>query len=275
MAGDHRTDPFDRGHDVGVVVFFVVVTDAVDEAADEAFGDDGDYVVIIDGTRQTRDFEGQPALVVEFTFANNSDEPENFVFAATPKAYQDGVELEAAILDGNGSSNAMKDIKPGKSIVVQEAFILDDTGDVTIEVTEAFDLDEDVIVTETVTVEADDAFRDDFSEYDVTIDGSRQTKDYEGNPALLVDFTFTNNGDEPESFVFAATPKAYQNGVELEEAYLLESDSGNSMKNVKPGKSIGVQQAFVLKNKSGVTIEVTEAISLDEAMIASKTTPIR
>ena len=125
-------------------------------------------------------------------------------------------------------------------------------------------------VTETAPEEEPAADRD----YAVTIDDSRLTKDYQGKPALVVDFTFTNNSDEAANFMFATRAKAFQNGIELESAMIMDDkkyDSANSMKDIKPGKSLKVQQAFELDNKKDdVELEVTELLSFDDTPLATK-----
>lgn len=115
--------------------------------------------------------------------------------------------------------------------------------------------------------------------YAVTIDGARVTKDYEGKSALIVNFTFTNNSEDAANFMFAVRAKAFQDGIELESAMLIGNkkyDSANSMKDIKPGKSIKVQSAFTLDNKkSDVELEVTELISLDSTPLATKTITLK
>jgi hypothetical protein len=116
------------------------------------------------------------------------------------------------------------------------------------------------------------------SDYVVTINGSKQIKDYEGKPALVVNFTFTNNSDEAANFAFAVSAKAFQDGVELETAIALDDkkySAEDSLKDIKPGKSIKTQNAYVLDGKSDVSIEVKELISFDDTMLATKTFKIK
>jgi len=142
---------------VGFVVFLAVVVDAVDDAVDDAkdeLDSSGDYAVTIDRTHKANDYEGHPVLVVDYTFTNNGDDDANFLVAVTATAFQDGVELEDAILENSSKAagNTMKDIKPGKSIKVEEAYVLDGKKDVTIEVSGSFALDDEKIATKTVHV---------------------------------------------------------------------------------------------------------------------------
>ncbi len=114
------------------------------------------------------------------------------------------------------------------------------------------------------------------SDFAVAIGKSRKVKDYDGNAALLVNYTFTNNSDEDANFSFSISDKAFQGGVQLERAILLDDDkydydSSNSLKDVKPGSEIKVQEVYVLADKSDVTIELSELISFDDEILASTT----
>lgn len=130
-------------------------TESTEEAADGDAAAESDYAVTIDGAAQTQDYEGRPALVVDFTFTNNGDEAANFMFATSPQAFQDGVELESAVIvdDSFDSAAALKDIKPGASVQVQSAYVLDGTSDVTVEVSELISFDDTLLASEVFTVE--------------------------------------------------------------------------------------------------------------------------
>lgn len=109
------------------------------------------------------------------------------------------------------------------------------------------------------------------SDYAVTIDGSTMTTDYEGNPAMIVDFTFTNNSDEATSFAVACSQKAFQNGVELEMAITTDDLGNGYWAEIKPGASTQARLAYSLTDDSDVTIEVEELFSLDDTMLAEAT----
>ncbi|NBJ91002.1 DUF5067 domain-containing protein [Acutalibacter sp. 1XD8-36] len=104
---------------------------------------------------------------------------------------------------------------------------------------------------------------------------SRKTKDYEGKPALIVGYKFTNNSSENKSFAIAIHPQAYQNSVQLESAILAGSDdsfnSQNYLKDVQPGGTLEVEMAYLLENEtSEVTVEVTELISFSKEKLTKK-----
>lgn len=112
-------------------------------------------------------------------------------------------------------------------------------------------------------------------DYSVSILHSRKTNDYEGKPALVVGYKFTNNSSENKSFAIAIHPQAYQNSVQLESAILAGSDdsfnSQNYLKDVQPGGTLEVEMAYLLENEtSEVTVEVTELISFSKEKLTKK-----
>ena len=110
------------------------------------------------------------------------------------------------------------------------------------------------------------------SDYAVTIDGSRMGTDYEGNPCIIVDFTFTNNSDEATSMAVAANIEVYQDGVELDTAICTDIDTSNYMNNVKTGASIPVTMAYSTTSTSDVEVEVYDFTNFTEdVQLASQT----
>lgn len=108
--------------------------------------------------------------------------------------------------------------------------------------------------------------------YGVAIDGCRVTEDYQGNPAAVVTYTFTNNSDEAISPAVAVHAKAFQNGTELELAVVADAEeSGKSMNEVKPGSSITYESAYELADMSDLTVEVEELFSFSDELIAEQT----
>lgn len=109
------------------------------------------------------------------------------------------------------------------------------------------------------------------SPYVVTIDGAETSTDYDGNPAIIVTYTFTNNAEEATSFWVALSTEVYQDGVQLEQTYVEGMDSDAEMKNIKTGASIEVQVAYALDSTSEVEVEVYELFDFDHEMLASQT----
>lgn len=110
------------------------------------------YAVTIDSARVTEDYSGDPAVVIAFTFTNNSDDKANFMFATNVDVFQNGVELDTAIVSGT-ESNSLNDIKPGASIQTEQAFSLNDMSDIEVEVSELLSFSDDLLATKTFTLE--------------------------------------------------------------------------------------------------------------------------
>ncbi|MCI8305537.1 MAG: DUF5067 domain-containing protein [Enterorhabdus sp.] len=107
------------------------------------------------------------------------------------------------------------------------------------------------------------------SDYAVTIDDCRMTEDYEGNPAAVVTFTFTNNSEETTSPAVALHAQVFQNGTELEMAITTDNeDADKYMNDVKPGSSITYGLAYELEDTSDITVEVQELAAFNDVLLA-------
>ncbi len=112
-------------------------------------------------------------------------------------------------------------------------------------------------------------------DFEISILEARKSTDYEGKPALIIGYKFTNNSAENKSFAVAVRSKAYQNSVQLESAILAGSDetynSQNYMKEVQPGGTLDVELAYLLQDETNeVTVEVSELISLSKEKLTKK-----
>lgn len=111
----------------------------------------------------------------------------------------------------------------------------------------------------------------DLGDYHVEIKGASLTKDYEGKPAIVITYAWTNNSEDTTSAMVSIGEKAFQDGVQLESAMIVGDDSyesGTSMKEVRPGTTIDVQCAYVLTSEtSTVEFELTEWISFSNDMV--------
>lgn len=102
--------------------------------------------------------------------------------------------------------------------------------------------------------------------YRITYTRHEVGKDYEGNPCLIYYFNYTNNGEEASSAIVDAYIQCFQNGIECESAILMDDNKeiNNSMKDIKPGVTIEVANAYLLEDMSEVTLEASELISFDD-----------
>lgn len=99
--------------------------------------------------------------------------------------------------------------------------------------------------------------------FEVSIGSCTVTEDYEGNPAIVVEYTWTNNNSEAMMFDVNVITRAFQNGVELDYAILMsdEFDVDDSMKEIKPGVTQTVYKPYLLDDMSEVTVEVEDWFS--------------
>lgn len=97
--------------------------------------------------------------------------------------------------------------------------------------------------------------------------------DFGGEPCLLVYYDYTNNGENASSAMVDVNLTAYQNGASLEAAIPASSDDAidTFMKEIQPGETVNVCQAFSLKDMSPVTLQAADAFGLDTGITASQT----
>lgn len=235
----------------------------------------GDYDVQIDGYQLAKDYANKPAILVDFTFTNNSEENASVTFSLIYQAYQNGVQLDTAIMMDDSIYNAndlMKDVQPGSSISVRAAYELtSDTAPVEFEVSEIISFSDEKLgktfeISEGGTTVLSTAPVGDFSgavnDYTVSIVSYKLTKDYEGKKVILFNLGFTNNSDSTANFSTAIDFSVFQNGVELETAIMSTDETGNggnSLLNVKPGAGLPVTAEFLLSSDtSPIDVEITD-----------------
>lgn len=97
--------------------------------------------------------------------------------------------------------------------------------------------------------------------------------DFGGEPCLLVYYDYTNNGSGASSAMVDVNLTAYQNGASLEAAIPANSDSAIDafMKEIQPGETVNVCQAFSLKDMSPVTLQAVDAFGLDTSVTVVQT----
>ena len=105
----------------------------------------------------------------------------------------------------------------------------------------------------------------------------RSGNDYNNQPTVLVTYEWTNNTDKNNSFAVLASPKAFQNGQELETAIYMDSpegyDSGSDLSELQPGATGTVTLGYVLKDDSEITVDVTNLFDFsDTAKVTHKFT---
>lgn len=102
-------------------------TEETQEPADTSSAIVGDYEVSIGDARMiSDDYTGEEAFLVNLTFTNNGEETTSPMLALMVEAYQDGVQLERAIIgseDFDAGSESLN-VQPGGSNEFQLVFTL-------------------------------------------------------------------------------------------------------------------------------------------------------
>lgn len=230
----------------------------------------------------TKDYDGTPCVVVSYDWTNNGDDTASAGVKLDVGAFQNGVELGMAIFpeSGEDAGSSLRDLKPGATATVTKSWKLSDTSSVVeVEFTRMFRDEPKLSVefdpadggfvaassggqdmpVETVTpaeVQEPSEQLPDGAGYVnghyVEAKSAFMTTDYEGTPVIVVTFFWTNNGDEAYSSMSQVMAKAFQDGVELENAVGVSNrdmfDPEPYMLEIKPGASIDVQRAFLVRD---------------------------
>ena len=107
---------------------------------------DAPYSVTIDGAEKVTDYGGDPAVVITYTWTNDSDKATSFIVALNAECFQNGVECSPAVVSGLGTES-MNEVKPGATATVKRAYALTDSSPITVEVSELLSMD-DVVLAE-------------------------------------------------------------------------------------------------------------------------------
>lgn len=100
--------------------------------------------------------------------------------------------------------------------------------------------------------------------YSVEIKGAKLCEDYEGNPAIMITYSWTNGSEETTSPLGSMMPQAFQDGVELEVA-IVDFEYNDGFSDVRPGTTIEVDAIYEMTSESVVEFELSaiEDIFLD------------
>lgn len=105
--------------------------------------------------------------------------------------------------------------------------------------------------------EADSNSRENAEEANIKIASWNLSTDYQGSEVLVVEYEWTNIGDDDISFMTAFTTAVYQNGIECETAILCDDvDSEALLNSIKPGTTYNVKKAYVLQDKTTANVIV-------------------
>ena len=94
----------------------------------------------------------------------------------------------------------------------------------------------------------------------IKIIGCAKVENYEGEPAIVVGYTWINNSNETKAFEKAIESSVYQGGNKLSRTVLLNKyeqfDMDASYAEIATGETATVYQAFLLKNESDIIVRV-------------------
>ncbi len=112
----------------------------------------------------------------------------------------------------------------------------------------------------------------DIGPYHIQIRAAQKAKDRSKQDVLIVTYEWTNHSESETAFLLAFDVKAYQNGTACSEAAPIDGlDTQKLTVNVAPENSLVLQNAYLLRDDSTVTIEVTPRMNLDPEEIVIKT----
>lgn len=105
----------------------------------EKEGDVGDYHIVLKDATVVKDYD-EKAVIITYMWTNNSDETTSAKSAVDVNVFQNGVSLEPAFVysENYDDEAALKSVRPGASIQVQDAFYIEDMSDIDVEVTESW-----------------------------------------------------------------------------------------------------------------------------------------
>lgn len=113
-------------------------------------GNLGDFHVEIKNAAVLKDYDRNPAIAITYSWTNNSNETTNAMVEFSEQAFQDGVELDRAMMIGSEQYEgglSLKDLRPGATIDVQVAFELKNTtSPVEFELSELFSFSDDIVI---------------------------------------------------------------------------------------------------------------------------------
>ena len=95
----------------------------------------------------------------------------------------------------------------------------------------------------------------------------KTTSEYNEGNLIMVTYTFTNNSEETVSADVALILKAFQDGIEVNQAFDVELTGDNASKSIKPGASLECKALFELSSDSDIEVEASEFCGLDNSMV--------
>ena len=261
----------------------------------------GDYKIEILDCRLATDYQGNPIVIVKYSFTNNNKDAIAFYLAVDTCVYQNGVGLNKCYMANESANysddNQSKQIKTGATIEVEVAYELNDTTtDIEVEVNEFISFNDQCVTknfkiseknndinlestdtsanndNQTVSIPETTESINNLGDYYIEIQSCRLATDYEKKPIVIVKYSFTNNSKEAVAFYVAVSTNVYQNGIGLNDCYFVNESadysSDNKTKQIKPGSTIEVEVAYELNDTTTeIEVEVTKLFSFNDQIV--------
>lgn len=110
--------------------------------------------------------------------------------------------------------------------------------------------------------------------YDVEIVTAKTATDFQGNPAIIVTYNFTNNSNANASFLTSVSANAFQNSIQCNVATMMPDvmDAQPSLAEVQPGGTITLECAYSLQDTTNpITVQVDPLMSITNEVNAQMT----
>lgn len=102
-------------------------------------------------------------------------------------------------------------------------------------------------------------------DYEVDVLSARFSMSYDDKEIVVIKYKFINNKESAAAFDSSIDLTVYQEGIECKRYYSYDGDFvDNGDKKIKTGKSIEVEYAYYLNNKSDIEVECKEIFSFTD-----------
>ena len=150
------------------------------------------------------------------------------------------------------------------------------TGNDTPTVTETLTVTEPTVIEEVEIVETEETFPDEDAEFvpspeapilDFDVTGFDLVEDYEGNPAVIVFFIWTNGTENTTMFEVPYLVCAFQDGIAMDSATIsCEHEyaelTDNLWREIRPGATLEMAKAFSLRSDNPIIeVEISDWLS--------------
>lgn len=210
--------------------------------------------------------EGEQLLIVNYAFTNYEGKSASFSWTFDAQVFQDGIECEKSIFTKVYDTDLMSaEIKEGVTLVVPVGYTLRNNTNASVQVSNLINSKE-IFASAVIELEggAEITSDTDSSTQPIELSDYKVIAKSDGTEILVVDYKFCNTFDEPKSFAWTYTDKAFQNGIECQASYYYpDIDLSASSLDIQPGAKLIVTSIYELRDRSAVELEVSKYVGDD------------